>query len=882
MRKLKFLRISSIHFPHGLSYLSNDLRILDWYECSLKSLPSNFKPTHIYELKMCYSQLETLWEDTLVLPNLRSIDLSYSKDLISIPDLTSTPKLVKLNLEGCTKLRELHESVLLHTSLNYVNLTGCTYLQSLGRSEMEMEALVTLLLTGCSNLENIPEFGQHMKCLENLYVDGTNINSLPKSLGELRNLRKLDASETSIAEIPTSIHYLKRLRRLSVHRCLFSSQSRGLFDTNILSGLRELDLSYCNLSVAPDGFGLLHRLISLDLSGNDFVHLPASISLLSNLKMLCLNNCKRLQSVPKLSIVNEDTLSGLPIRFSYIMSGEEVDMSTFHATSNNTSPIVSCLNCPRLAENENGSYLAERVLNSYLQLRTKYWMTPDAVFEIVAAGSEIPSKFTTSKSDEILLLDGPWVGVAVCAVIAFRHTDANMETKYVVTAHFHDGKTLCKIPVPVNLVPGFENQLVFYWTAANDLQRIVNENQKNTFHVSLSIEPRDGNLQVTNFGVHFIRDEEILQLKNFEDATNKVVMSQFQATISRATYLARGTMADSILFEHTIHPERIMRFILNYDKKYDSLQKIHQIINCLLKLNQEVFKQWKKEWSNAQLLFHLVYDYYRISRGASELYTDFTRLLKDISCTWRSVKLALNQILVKSTADNYSNKEMLQQLNDLEAAESVTLSDKFVTSLAYICKQTVSFSRCIKDETRHNRSSRSIMLMAELSRVMIEGILCFVARYNGACSSRWKYSRWVRMIKSFWNRDGFFYSWSALVLENHYGRELQIQDFHTSAKLLLKLKMKMKKGNASRCVTEENKEEIKKVINKLENNINDLTQTIKDMSNQAFENYAVILDAGNILNQHMEDNKLQVTESRRFIHDFDIPLPDGYEDPKET
>ncbi|GKC39113.1 hypothetical protein Tco_1051497 [Tanacetum coccineum] len=196
---------------------------------------------------------------------------------------------------------------------------------------------------------------------------------------------------------------------------------------------------------------------------------------------------------------------------------------------------------------------------------------------------------------------------------------------------------------------------------------------------------------------------------------------------------------------------------------------------------------------------------------------------------------------------------MLQQLNDLEATESVTLSDKFVTSLAYICEQAVSFSRCIKDETRHNTPSRSIMLMAELSRVMIEGILCFVARYNGASSSRWKYSI-----------------------------ELQIQDFHTIAKLLLKLKMKMKKGNASRRVTEENKEEIKKVINKLENNINDLTQTIEDMSNQAFENYAVILDAGNILNQYMEDNKLQVTESRRFIHDFDILLPDGYDDPKET
>ncbi|GJW08788.1 NB-ARC domains-containing protein, partial [Tanacetum coccineum] len=147
MKRLKFLRISNVRFPQGLSYLSNNLRILEWFECSLKSLPSNFKPTHIYELEMCYSQLKTLWEKHMVLPNLRSIDLSFSKDLIKIPDLTSTPKLVKLNLEGCTNLKELHESVLLQKSLQYVYLTGCTHLQSLGRSNMEMESLVTLLLS---------------------------------------------------------------------------------------------------------------------------------------------------------------------------------------------------------------------------------------------------------------------------------------------------------------------------------------------------------------------------------------------------------------------------------------------------------------------------------------------------------------------------------------------------------------------------------------------------------------------------------------------------------------------------------------------------------------------------------------------------------------
>ncbi|XP_076888621.1 TMV resistance protein N-like [Bidens hawaiensis] len=291
MRKLKFLKISGIHFPQGLSYLSNDLRILEWYGCSLKSLPQMFEPTHIYQLEMCYSQLKTLWERKLDLPNLRSIDLSFSKDLTQIPDLTSTPKLVKLNLKGCTKLKELHQSVLSHKRLQFINLNGCAHLHSLGRSnmEMEMEALVTLILSGCSNLEYVPEFGDNMKCLEHLYVDGTNIKRLPESLGKLCNLRKLDASETFIQEIPLSVHYLKRLRFLRAHKCQLSPQSRGFLFTKmdmLSSGLRELDLSYCNLSVVPNCIGLLHRLVNLDLSGNKIASLPANISLLSNLRML--------------------------------------------------------------------------------------------------------------------------------------------------------------------------------------------------------------------------------------------------------------------------------------------------------------------------------------------------------------------------------------------------------------------------------------------------------------------------------------------------------------------------------------------------------------------------------------------------------------------
>nr|GEV87406.1 NB-ARC domains-containing protein [Tanacetum cinerariifolium] len=831
MRKLKFLRMSNVRFPQGLSYLSNDLRILEWFECSFKSLPSNFKPTHMYKLRMCYSQLKTLWEEALVFPNLRSIDLSFSKELIKIPDLTSTPKLVKLNLKGCTKLKELHESLLRHKSLKYINLTGCTHLQSLGRSKMEMESLVTLLLSGCSNLEYIPEFGQNMKCLENLYLDGTNIKKLPESLGEFHNLRKLDASETSIEEIPLSIRYLKRLRLLRAQRCPFSSQNKGFLFTNvdILSNIRELDLSYCNLSVFPDFIGLLHRLIYLDLSGNDFVHLSASISLLSNLKMLCLNNCKRLQSVPKLSIVNEDTLSGLSIRFNYIMSGEEVDVSKFHAASSNANPTISCLNCPNLAKSGSGCYLAENILHSYLQLRTKCWMTPVAVFEIVGAGSEISPGFVLPGTDD-LILKNPWIGVAICAVIAVDNIDALMEDKYVITAHIHVGEKHWRISVPVNFfVAGLENQLVIYWTVADDLDRILDSKRQYNLHVSFSVEPGDNNLQVTKSGVRIICDKDLLQLKVYEESTSEAVDFLFQDTFVGVDDM--GLLSSHSLIHNDLTSSTIEFF--HYYDTYGSLGGIHNIIQCLLEMNQKVLIEYKEAWEHG-LLLPLAYDFYQINHASSKLYNDFIMLLTDISGSWLCVKMAIEQIVVKSRAEDYTYEEMRQQLDEVEAAKGVRFSNKFVTSFAYICKQTVAFLRNINKENEINEMVKLKQVLARVSGVMIAGIFSMVAAFIGdlelleEMEDITSYSKLLQLIQKFSTESNKWLKEGGQHMKASYKRELKIREINVNAILLQELKKRFV-GHTSATW----KEEMMTAIDNLEKNMNYFSGAIDNMSRHA-------------------------------------------------
>ena len=67
MRNLQYLEIGYYgDLPQSLVYLPLKLRLLDWDDCPLKSLPSTFKAEYLVNLIMKYSKLEKLWEGTLV------------------------------------------------------------------------------------------------------------------------------------------------------------------------------------------------------------------------------------------------------------------------------------------------------------------------------------------------------------------------------------------------------------------------------------------------------------------------------------------------------------------------------------------------------------------------------------------------------------------------------------------------------------------------------------------------------------------------------------------------------------------------------------------------------------------------------------------------
>ena len=77
MKKLRLLNIQNtrhskdlfrgnVQLLQGLSYLSNELRFLEWHGYHLKFLPNNFQPNKLVKLRMCFSGIRQLWKGVMV------------------------------------------------------------------------------------------------------------------------------------------------------------------------------------------------------------------------------------------------------------------------------------------------------------------------------------------------------------------------------------------------------------------------------------------------------------------------------------------------------------------------------------------------------------------------------------------------------------------------------------------------------------------------------------------------------------------------------------------------------------------------------------------------------------------------------------------------
>ncbi|TYI03715.1 hypothetical protein ES332_A11G360200v1 [Gossypium tomentosum] len=488
MKKLRLLKVLCLSNCDNLKYLSNELRLLDWKGCPLRSLPSSFQPDNLVALLLPYSCIEQLWKGNRPLNKLKMMNLEGSQNLIKTPDFTTALNLEVLILEGCTKLVDVHPSIGVLKNLKLLNLRDCKSLRTLP-TKIGMKSLETLILSGCSSLIRFPEIDGKMERLKTLDLSGCyRVESLSDNLQQAKFLEELDWSETTITEPPSFIFKLKNIKILSFNGCkgpssklrpnlpsLFkvfqgrrtNPMARMLPLLSCLSSLRELKLRDCNLCEGdiPSDISCLSSLTDLDLSGNNFISIPASLTGLSKLESLELSNCNmctlgeadihglsslrylylrgnnfitiplaltqlsRLDSLQLSSCMKLKSLPELPTSIKDMRIDDCASLKVVASLSNVSNLVdldfIRAINCFKLAENIKALTLLKRHLKGFANSRKK--------FEVIMPGSEIPEWFSQQKSDSSIKIpfrkDSEWIGVACCCI--FVNNDASRDNEVI-------------------------------------------------------------------------------------------------------------------------------------------------------------------------------------------------------------------------------------------------------------------------------------------------------------------------------------------------------------------------------------------------------------------------------------------------------------------
>ncbi|XP_068344284.1 disease resistance protein RPV1-like [Pyrus communis] len=279
MQSLRLLKLNYVKLTGSYNNLSNELRWLCWHGFPLEVIPEDFDHPNIVAIDLSYSKLKRVWEDSELLEKLKFLNLSHSHYLTRSPDFSKLPNLEQLILRDCKCLVDIDQSIGQLEKLVLVDLKDCKALRVLPESFYKSTSIEILDLADCSKFENLAE-----------------------DLGEMSSLTTLVADNTALKSLPSSILRLKNLNYLSLHGLKWPLSTYPI--PPLLSGLntlRVLSLAGCNLTddKIPKELVNLNFLEHLDLQKTRFYSLP-SLSGVSKLRTLCLNDCTKLRAIPDL------------------------------------------------------------------------------------------------------------------------------------------------------------------------------------------------------------------------------------------------------------------------------------------------------------------------------------------------------------------------------------------------------------------------------------------------------------------------------------------------------------------------------------------------------------------------------------------------------
>ncbi|XP_061354687.1 disease resistance protein RPV1-like [Gastrolobium bilobum] len=226
-------------------------------------------------LQNCSSLVNLDFGSLSDLCSLRVLHLSGCTRLENTPDFTGASNVEYLDIDQCTSLSTVHESVGDLAKLKFLTLKDCTSLVNIPSRINTMRSLITLDLYGCWGLMELPMektfiFSPTLESLIHLDLAFCNLHEVPKAIGELKYLERLDLRGNNIVSVPYTTTRLYCLAYLNLAHChqlqslpklpLTSAPSVGRYfkttsrSHDQRSGLYIFDCPKLvdNLSISPD------------------------------------------------------------------------------------------------------------------------------------------------------------------------------------------------------------------------------------------------------------------------------------------------------------------------------------------------------------------------------------------------------------------------------------------------------------------------------------------------------------------------------------------------------------------------------------------------------------------------------------------------------
>lgn len=248
------------------------------------------------------------------LSQLRRLDVTGSKYLTEIPDLSRATLLGELIMKGCTRLEQISESIGSLSWLQKLDLSHCDGLTNLQIHISEKTVLPEHGLKRRRQIILKLPIVKKLTSLGNLSLDGKIHIGLWHLRGNAEHFSCISEPRIrdEIMVMPKERFPFYEFKSLSIKRISYIKDG-ALFSCISFSGfpcLAELNLVNLNIQKIPEDIGQLQSLEKLDLSGNDFRDLPASMKKLSKLKYVRLSNCIKLEAFPELTDLQTLKLSG--------------------------------------------------------------------------------------------------------------------------------------------------------------------------------------------------------------------------------------------------------------------------------------------------------------------------------------------------------------------------------------------------------------------------------------------------------------------------------------------------------------------------------------------------------------------------------------------